>query len=57
MTETIEYALDFSTSDSKAVELTIDEITETDNIGEDRVLEVAIQNTIEGGGVSERIYR
>jgi hypothetical protein len=36
MTETIDCVPNFGTSDSKAVELTIDEITETDNIVEDR---------------------
>jgi hypothetical protein len=41
MIETIECASDFGTSDSKAVKLTIDEITEIDNIEEDEVLQVA----------------
>jgi hypothetical protein len=54
MTETIECVPNFSASDSKAVEITINEITETDSIREDRrVLGVAIQNTIERGGAFE----
>jgi hypothetical protein len=41
MIKKIECVPDFGTSDSKAVELTINEITEIDNIGEDEVLQVA----------------
>jgi hypothetical protein len=51
MIGTIEWVLDFCTSASKAVELTIDETKETDNIREDGVKEVPIQNAIERGGI------